>query len=206
MTGVESTANTGTGPAEATASRHPAAPPGLARIQAFVNTADLEAGEDELASPSALAAWLGEHGLGQEDADLGDEDLLRARLVREALRDLLGGNAGHPVAPASVAVLDGAAAAAPLAVRFGDDGRPALRPAGQGLSAALGALLADIATAAADGTWVRLKTCLNDRCRWAYWDGSKNRSGAWCSMAVCGNRMKGRRYRSRRRQEGSAVP
>ena len=206
MTGVESTANTGTGPAGVPAGRHPAAPPGLARIQAFVNTADLEAGEDELASVSALAAWLQEHGLAREDAAFGDDDLLRARAVREALRDLLGGNAGHPVKLASLAVLDGAAAAAPLAVRFKADGRPALRPAGQGLSAALGALLADIATAAADGTWVRLKTCLNDRCRWAYWDGSKNRSGAWCSMAVCGNRMKGRRYRSRRRHEGSAVP
>ena len=139
-----------------------------------------------------------------EDAVLDDEDLLHARAVREALRDLLGGNGGHQVDRASVAVLDTASAAAPLIVRFEPDGRPVLRPAGQGLAAALGVLLADVATAAADGTSVRLKTCLNDTCRWAYWDGSKNRSGAWCSMAVCGNRMKGRRYRSRQRQEGSA--
>lgn len=186
------------------AAGRPGPPPGLARVQAFVNTLDLEEGEDRLASPGALAAWLDEHGLARGAADLTAADLDRARAVREALRDLLGGNAGHPVDPRSVVVLDSAAAAVPLAVRFEGEGRPALRPAGQGLAAALGVLLADIATAAADGSWGRLKTCRNATCRWAYWDGSKNRSGAWCSMAVCGNRMKGRRFRRRRREEVAA--
>jgi predicted RNA-binding Zn ribbon-like protein len=205
MTGVEAVTTTQPRPEAAPAASHPGAPPGLARVLALVNTLDLEEGVDELFSPLALASWLESHGLGQGGERLTDDDLVRARAVREALRDLLGGNAGHPVDQASVAILDDVSAATPLAVRFGDDGRPVLRPAGEGLAAALGALLADIATAVANGSWVRLKTCRNDTCRWAYWDGSKNRSGAWCSMAVCGNRMKGRRYRRRRQERPTAT-
>ena len=205
MTGVEGTAPPGPEPTATPSAGHPVAPAGLARVQAFVNTADLENDVDELDSPVALAAWLAGHGLPAGNGHLDADDVTRARATREALRDILGGNAGHAVDPASIAALDAAAAAVPLAVRFDAGGRPTLRPTGRGLAAALGVLLADIATAVADGTWVRLKTCRSDTCRWAYWDGSKNRSGAWCSMAVCGNRMKGRAYRRRRRQANAAT-
>src|SRR5207237_71821 len=50
----------------------------------------------------------------------------------------------------------------------------------------------------ADGTWARIKACRNDRCQKAFYDTSKNRSGAWCSMAGCGSRLKARAYRHRR--------
>ena len=53
-----------------------------------------------------------------------------------------------------------------------------------------------------DGTWARLKACRWDTCQWAFYDTSKNRSGSWCSMAVCGNRAKAAAYRRRRRSEG----
>ncbi len=49
----------------------------------------------------------------------------------------------------------------------------------------------------AEGNWPRLKVCREDTCAWAFYDRSKNRSGAWCSMAVCGNRTKARAYRAR---------
>jgi predicted RNA-binding Zn ribbon-like protein len=49
-----------------------------------------------------------------------------------------------------------------------------------------------------DGTWVRLKACLDPDCGWAFYDRSRNRSGHWCEMAVCGSRHKVRAYRARR--------
>jgi len=201
MTGVDEVMALEQAPPKAPPAGRPPAPGGLGRVQAFVNTIDLESGTDELDRPEALATWLVDHGLPGGDCSLGDGDLARARAVREAVREILGGNAGHAVDPGAIALLDDTAVAAPLAVTFGLGARPTLVPAGRGLDAALGALLADIATAVADGTWTRLKTCRNDACRWAYWDGSKNRSGAWCTMAVCGNRMKGRAYRRRRRAD-----
>jgi predicted RNA-binding Zn ribbon-like protein len=43
----------------------------------------------------------------------------------------------------------------------------------------------------------RLKICPN--CRWLFIDRSRNRSRAWCDMAVCGNRVKANRHYRRRR-------
>ena len=54
-------------------------------------------------------------------------------------------------------------------------------------------LLAAVDRARADGVWERLKVCARDECRWAYYDASRNRSGRWCSMTDCGNRVKMRR-------------
>jgi predicted RNA-binding Zn ribbon-like protein len=62
---------------------------------------------------------------------------------------------------------------------------------------ALGALLGTVAAAMADGTWSRLKACRADNCHWAFYDHTRNRSGVWCDMAVCGNRAKVRAYRHR---------
>ncbi|MGZ6979737.1 MAG: CGNR zinc finger domain-containing protein, partial [Acidimicrobiia bacterium] len=43
------------------------------------------------------------------------------------------------------------------------------------------------------------KACRHDECQWAFYDRSRNRSGQWCVMAVCGNRNKARSYRERQR-------
>ena len=45
----------------------------------------------------------------------------------------------------------------------------------------------------------RLKICPN--CHWLFLDRSRNRSRAWCDMAVCGNRVKASRHYRRNRQE-----
>jgi predicted RNA-binding Zn ribbon-like protein len=45
----------------------------------------------------------------------------------------------------------------------------------------------------------RLKICPN--CHWLFLDRSRNRSRAWCDMAVCGNRAKASRHYHRNREE-----
>ena len=61
-------------------------------------------------------------------------------------------------------------------------------------------LLAEVHRAHATGEWARLKACANPDCQWVYYDGSRNRSGRWCSMNECGDVMKARAYRRRARQ------
>ncbi|WP_330256699.1 CGNR zinc finger domain-containing protein [Nocardia sp. NBC_00565] len=39
-------------------------------------------------------------------------------------------------------------------------------------------------------SWPRLKTCREPSCRWAFFDHSRNHGRTWCSMDVCGNRVK----------------
>ncbi|MDL2404542.1 CGNR zinc finger domain-containing protein [Rhizobium calliandrae] len=45
----------------------------------------------------------------------------------------------------------------------------------------------------------RMKICRN--CGWLFIDRSKNKSRAWCDMAVCGNRAKANRYYRRKKEE-----
>ena len=162
-----------------------AAPPGPLRlVQQFVNSVDAEHGTEWLDE-----RWFAEHGLP------GTEDLVTAREVREALRTLLIANNGAPLERGSIETLNRISAGVELAVRFDEVGRARLesselRP--------LAGILVAVYAAMADGSWSRLKACRNDRCRWAFYDYSKNRSASWCSMRLCGNRIKTRAYRSRR--------
>lgn len=180
------------------------APAPLDVVQRFVNTVDVDSRADELADPDALRAWLVEAELlGGDAAALGPADLDLAVGVREALRAvLIGHHADESPDPDAVATLNEAAARAPMVVRLDDEaGATTLEPAGSGIDAAVGRLLGAVHVAIADGSWARLKACRLDSCQWAFWDASKNRSGSWCSMAVCGNRAKASAYRARRRGE-----
>ena len=165
------------------------APGSLAIVQAFVNTVDLEDAAETLDSPAALARWLHDHGLVDRRPRLGAADLERALAVREGLRTLIRGNTGEPVPPAARRRLDTIARDSMLRVGFGE-GQPTLEPVGTGLDRAIAALLANVVQAKIDGTWWRLKTCRRDVCRWAFYDASRNRTGHWCTMRICGNRVK----------------
>ena len=112
----------------------------------------------------------------------------REPAFREALRALLVDKRD----PEAIAALN--AAADRVRLRFDADGAAVLQ--GDGLVASM---LAIIARAQADGTWERMKACRAEDCRWAFYDRSRNRSRAWCSMSECGNRAKARSYRARQR-------
>lgn len=177
------------------------APGRLMLVQDFVNTLDVETGHDALSDSAALHAWLVAKQLLEPGTELGAADVRRAVQVREALRELLAANhRGQGAAPApAIATLNALAGAAPLRLRFDPAGSASLQPPRAGLNAAIARLLAIVFTAMVDGSWRRLKICRADRCRWAFYDASKNRSGAWCAMQVCGNRTKVRSYQQRRR-------
>jgi predicted RNA-binding Zn ribbon-like protein len=184
---------------------HPkAAPDELDHIRVFVNTLDLETNEDKLADPAATAAWLSERGLLPGDEPLSDADARQARSMREALRKLLLAHNGAPIEPAAVEAVNAATKSAELVVRFDEHGEAALVPVRPGIDGALGRLLAIVFRSMAEGTWERLKACPAEDCEWAFYDWSKNRSGTWCDMDVCGNRAKARAYRQRR-QRGSGA-
>jgi predicted RNA-binding Zn ribbon-like protein len=165
----------------------------------FVNTADIESGQDDLATEDGLRRWMQAGGLPGSDDPILAGDAARVRQAREAIRGVLAMNAGHRAEPGTLDLLGRAGGSAPVGLAVLGDGRLGLRPLGRGVDAALGALFGDIVTAVADGSWPRLKVCRADTCQAAYYDESRNHSRAWCSMAVCGNRQKGRKFRRRAR-------
>jgi predicted RNA-binding Zn ribbon-like protein len=113
----------------------------------------------------------------------------RAPGVRDAIRTLLRANNGID------ADVDGAARSLDAAAR-----RASLRAGfakGELVFEARDPILAAVAEAMADGSWSRLKACRADDCQWAFIDNARNRSRQWCDMAICGNRAKAQRFRSR---------
>jgi predicted RNA-binding Zn ribbon-like protein len=184
---------------------HPkAAPAELDNIRQFVNTLDLESLEDKIAEPDAAAEWFATRELLPEGQALTAADVRQAQEMREALRKLLLAHNGAPLDAAAGEAVNNAAKSAELVVRFGEDGEAELVPVRPGIDGALGRLIAIVYRSMSEGTWERLKACPEDKCEWAFYDWSKNRSATWCDMAVCGNRAKARAYRQRR-QRGDAT-
>ncbi|WP_156754452.1 CGNR zinc finger domain-containing protein [Actinokineospora pegani] len=176
-----------------------AAPGGLALVQSFVNSVNVEHGPDEFETTDGLARWLGRNGFTA--ADLGEPDRRDAVALREALRSLLRENNGAEQDTAAHRVVEHVARDCPLVLRVGAGGI-ALGPAHDDVRGALGAVLAKVAEAATDGSWQRLKACQEHRCEWAFYDRSRNRASRWCSMQVCGTRAKMRVYRQGKREQG----
>ena len=173
------------------------APQPLYLVQRFVNSVDLESGEDELSSPEALRGWFADRGLMDPDERVSAADLRRAIDVREGLRAVLLQNNGLPLDEESVERLDRAVGRAAVRVRFAAGRDPELVTDATGVDGALARLMAIVAAAVEHGRWERLKACPREECEWAFFDKSKNRSGRWCSMATCGNLHKTRAFRER---------
>lgn len=176
------------------------APGPLLRVQALVNTVELPAGPDRLADPDDARPWLVDNDLLASDTELDDADLQLLRDVREALRALLMRNAGGPspteteLAPLRTVAAGGAARA-----EFDADGEVRLAALGDSVTERLIDLVLTIRDAQRDGRWARLKVCANDECRWAFYDRSRNHGGTWCEMSACGNKLKNREFRARRK-------
>jgi predicted RNA-binding Zn ribbon-like protein len=181
------------------------APAGLTLLQDFLNTTDLEEGRDDFVDTDGLRTWLTARGLAAEDLPIREGDRRRLVMVREALRDVIDGRDHGDINRNALDIVADAARDAGVRVTLGPDGRAALTPAADGLDGFVARLLSDIATAQLEGTWDRLKVCPRDVCRWVFYDSSKNRSGRWCTMAICGSRIKSARLRKRRAQAFASV-
>lgn len=192
------------------------APGGLAFVHDFLNTAsggrprqvDLLS-DTALAAEwlqGALAAWREQWGLsGNPDAqvDLKSRDLTILRRLREQfIVSMRSQHAGDRQDVGS-----GRASELPAFEQLGvtleagilPDGTVYFLPAGTGWKRVLGPVLLEVRRAQDAGTWHRLKSCKNDRCRGVFYDRSRNNSGVWHDVGTCGNIANLRASRERRR-------
>lgn len=144
--------------------------------------------QDELAGNRQARTWLAEH---LPDAPrTTDLDLLRA--TRAALQQVIRNEAGPETLNAAL----GAVRMRPTAT---EDGIVWTREVAAGAEVAARAVLAwGQVEATIPG---RLRACGNPECTLFFIDRSRPNSGRWCSMAVCGNRMKARRHYARSKAE-----
>ena len=140
---------------------------------------------DQLADPAAARSWLlSRGGTGSRD------ELRQVVAARDALQAVVRGQRPPQVlAP----FLDGASSVPALA---GDRVTWTLTAAPDRLLAVRAVLAWDDVTQHRPG---RLRPCANQACRLFLIDRTRGNTARWCSMAVCGNRMKARRHYQRAR-------
>jgi predicted RNA-binding Zn ribbon-like protein len=177
----------------------PKAPGRLELLQRFINSHnhDFPGEWDRLGTQPKAQAWLRQKGLVEPDVRISAADAARLRTLREAIRSLAVANAEGRRDAASADIVRKASRTARLKVAIDDAGRTILEADRPGVNGAVATLLGILHEAQLTGEWSRLKGCR--QCGYAFFDRSKNRSAAWCAMAICGNRTKNRAYYRRRR-------
>jgi predicted RNA-binding Zn ribbon-like protein len=138
---------------------------------------------------TALADWAEATGHPAPTVVLDERGLGELQALRADLRGAVAGSgaSGPELRNASVGL------------SLGADGHVDLHPRGQGWRVLVGQILIEVFEAQRADTWRRLKTCRNDRCAVAFYDRSRNNSGTWHNVRICGNAVNLRASRARRR-------
>ena len=146
----------------------------------LLNTTPVVDGEpsDVLSQPKARA-WMRKHSIATTDAELA-----ALHDVRPVLQAVVRGEQ----TPAKLQRFLEPVILRPAVSRVGVDWQLAV----DGPRGAVRAVLAwDALRVSSPG---RLRPCANSECRLFLIDRSKPNTARWCSMAICGNRMKARRH------------
>ena len=184
------------------------APAGLALVQDLVNTHAVERdGADLLASHASAQQWLREatgqwardRGLEPPAMSLPKSEVQALRDFREAVQDMLAlspdARPGRPCnKPADLTPR------AQVTLVADDTGWMAMMPTGTGVRWLESAVWSEILLAQQNNEWSRVKLCREPGCRSAFYDTSRNGSGAWHNVRTCGNIANLRASRNRKKK------
>jgi len=172
------------------------APGGLALVQGLLNTRSTASGATDLLAgletaqewlDDGLAEWSTLTDLEPEHIQLGPTRLRDLRSLRSRVRAYISGDRGD-------AGLD-----VPISIVSTADGVLRTQPTGAGVAWAASAIWGAVLVAQQADTLRRLKLCRNPVCDSAFYDRSKNSSGVWHDVHVCGNAANLRASRARRK-------
>jgi hypothetical protein len=175
---------------------HATAPGGLALVQGLLNTRSTASGAPDLLGDETRAEqWLGD-GLrewgeltGSEPIEqpIGAVELAELRTLRASVRAYFEGDRA------------GVRIDQPITVVSNADGTLRTQPSGTGIRWLESAVWGAVLMAQERDTLRRLKLCRNELCGSAFYDRSKNSSGVWHDVHVCGNAANLRASRERKR-------
>ncbi len=159
--------------------------------------------EDRLGNDTWLKGFLEKAGWGADrlPSPREREELRHLRFLMRRLLDAF--RAGEPLPTEGVAALNDLLEAAPVFRQFqSGTGRRRLvtLPVATGMRRLLGEIAASFAHLLAEGDPARVKVCANPDCGWVIYDESRNLSRRWCDAAECGNLIKVRQHRQRKRE------
>ena len=180
------------------------APAGLTLVQDLLNT--IPAGRprkpDLLSTTELAAAWLATAASNWASAigapppllpEVGENDLSALRRLRDAVGVAVRTGTGCYEGPRPAPVTGS------LSLTLDGTSRVSTAPRGTTPAGWLrSAVLAEMLEAQRVDMWRRLKVCRNDSCAVAFYDRSRNNSGVWHDVRVCGNAINLRASRGRR--------
>ena len=182
------------------------APGGLAVVQELVNTHAVVGGEGDLLADLTVAQpwlqataeqWSRVRGLRPPTLTLSLPGLTALRELRTTVETML------QVAPEDRATgqfqADALLIRATARLATDREGRMALIPSGTDGNWLASVIWSEILLSHYDGGWSRLKLCREPGCRSAFYDRSRNGSGAWHNVRTCGNVNNLRVSRARRK-------
>ena len=180
------------------------APAGLTLVQDLLNT--ISAGRprkpDLLSTTDLAAAWLATAAstwasrIGVPSPllpELNERDLSALRRLRDAITAVVRAGTGSDDDPGPAPVTGS------LVLTLDGTGRVSTTPRGTTPATWLrSAVLAEMLEAQRADTWRRLKVCRSDSCAVTFYDRSRNNSGVWHDVRICGNAINLRASRERR--------
>lgn len=168
----------------------PAAPDGAATLQSWRDLIDFLELRDAVTGNDGAAL----RAMGERDARRCAAAFAQALRFRETIRAMLGAMAiRRPLQAGWIGEVNQAlswGAGADRLVRHQAGWRLGFVPDLDEPLRALAPIAQSIADLAALGRGVEIRKCANPRCVLYFRDRSRTRRRRWCSMAVCGNRMK----------------
>ncbi|GAA1299148.1 CGNR zinc finger domain-containing protein [Pseudonocardia xinjiangensis] len=189
-----------------------AAPGGLAFVQDLLNTFSAgkprkpdwleDLGAAQVWLDAALSGWSRATGRRAPVVELDDRDRESLHDFRGSLRRMLArqGDGASP-GPGSPAFPSMAAS-----MRVDESGTITTEAAGTGWRRVASLALIECFEAQQTDALRRLKICRNERCACAFFDRSRNKTGVWHDVRVCGNATNLRAYRARQRAQTADRP
>lgn len=168
---------------------------------ALANTLEVVSGEEQLATPKDVAAFIEEWDGNwcPPSGELSDTDLHEVRALRSRLRGVFTAADEQEAARELNALLEDMSATPRVSVH-GDRAHLHFEPEGGSAARWLGAVAAmGLTTALIEGGFERFGTCASTTCDDVFVDTSRNRSRLHCSE-VCTTREGVAAYRRRQRQ------
>jgi predicted RNA-binding Zn ribbon-like protein len=154
---------------------------------------------ERLLAPEDLARWMVDSGLAASPPPVSSRQLGAGRALREAINRLA--RPGIEPEPGDAHELNQWAARAPLAPQL-----TAHRKLAWVADRPVEAILATVARDAVDllsgPLATRIRECVAPDCALLFVDRSRPGARRWCASAACGNRVRTKAYRQRRKERG----
>jgi len=179
-------------------------PEGLALVQDLLNTRKIGPGGTDLLDnatqartwlPDVLASWASDTGRVRIESGwatgLSERELTGLRALRTNVLRLVEGEL-PPSGGSNIQV-------SKTELQVTATGEIRLEPAGSGWHQLEAAIWLQVFLGQQNGDWGRLKICRNPVCGSAFFDRSRNNSGVWHDVKVCGNAANLRASRARKR-------